>query len=197
MHYTSEAIEKLIAHFSALPSIGKKTAQRLTYHLLRQPDEFLHSFSESLAELKTKVTLCSKCYNYTDSDPCSICSSTKRDNTIICVVEEPNDLLAIEKTNEYKGLYHVLHGVLNPIDGIGPGDIKIKELLERLLDVDEVILALNPSVESEVTTQYLVKLLKQLDIKITRIARGVPIGTSLEFTDEATLSRAISGRTSL
>ncbi len=197
MQYTSESIERLVEVLSSLPSIGRKTAQRLTYFLLRQSPEYVESFSDALLKLKANVRLCSQCYNYTETDPCAICSSRKRDKTVICVVEEPNDVLAIEKTNEYFGQYHVLHGVLNPLDGISPGDLKVKELLERLTDVHEVILALNPSVEGEVTTQYLARLIKPLNIKVSRIASGVPIGSSLEFSDEATLTRALEGRVAI
>ena len=197
MIYTSETIEKLVSLFATLPGIGRKTAQRLTFHLLRQPDEVLKNFSEALAELKKNVKYCSICQNYTETDPCPICSSNKRDRTIICVVEEPNDVVAIEKTGEFKGLYHVLHGVLNPLEGITQEDIKIKELLTRLEDVEEIILALNPSVEGEVTTQYIAKLVKQLGIKTTRIARGLPIGSDLEFADEATITRALEGRSEI
>lgn len=197
MVYTSDSIEKLVEVFSTLPSIGKKTAQRLTYYLLRQPPEFIDKFSDSLLELKKNVKLCTVCFNYTETDPCRICSSPKRDHNVICVVEEPNDVLAIEKTNDFYGFYHVLHGVLSPLEGISPEDLKINDLVSRINGVQEVILALNPSVEGEVTTQYIAKMLKPLNIKITRIARGVPVGSSLEFTDEATLSRAISGRTEI
>ena len=194
MIYTSESIEKIVDIFATLPTIGRKTAQRLTYHLLRQSEEFIGKFSTALVDLKKNVKYCSSCFNYTENDPCPICSSTKRNRTTICVVEEPNDLLAIEKTNEYFGLYHVLHGSLNPLDGVSPADLKIKELIERLTEVEEVILALNSNVEGEVTTQYLAKLIKPIGIKITRIARGIPIGSDLEFADEATISRAIEGR---
>jgi len=193
MIYTSDSIEKVVEVLSSLPTIGKKTAQRLTYYLLKQPDEFKERFSEALLGLKN-VTYCSKCFNYTESDPCSICSSLKRHSSVICVVEEPNDVLAIEKTGEFFGLYHVLHGTLNPLDGISASDLKIKELISRLHEIDEVILALNPSVEGEVTIQYLTKLVKPLDIKITRIASGLPMGSDIEFADEATLSRALEGR---
>jgi len=194
MIYTSETIEKIVDIFSSLPTIGRKTAQRLTFYLLRQPDEFIFKFSETLISLKQNVRYCSSCFNYTEIDPCPICSSKKRNLSIICVVEEPNDVAAIEKTGEYFGMYHVLHGVLNPLDGITQNHIKIKELLQRLENVDEVILALNPSIEGEVTTQYIAKLLKPLQIKTTRIARGLPIGSDLEFADEATISRAMEGR---
>jgi recombination protein RecR len=194
MLYTSESIERIVDLFSTLPTIGRKTAQRLTFHLLRQSTEFVDSFAVALIELKKNVKYCSSCFNYTETDPCPICSSPKRNKTIICVVEEPNDVLAIEKTSEFHGLYHVLHGVLNPLEGITQNDIKIRELLQRLEEVEEVILALNPSVEGEVTTQFIAKLLKPLEIKTTRIARGIPIGSDLEFADEATISRAIEGR---
>lgn len=193
MIYTSDSIEKVVEIFSTLPTIGKKTAQRLTYHLLKQPEELKQKFSEAILGL-SNVTLCSQCFNYTEQDPCSICSSHKRHTNTICVVEEPNDVLAIEKTSEYFGLYHVLHGTLNPLDDVTADDLKIKELLSRLMDVDEVILALNPSVEGEVTIQYLTKLIRPLDIKISRIASGIPMGSDIEFADEATLSRALEGR---
>lgn len=193
MIYTSDSIERVVELFSSLPTIGKKTAQRLTYHILKQPEEFKEKFSEAIIGLKN-VTFCSQCYNYTESDPCSICSSQKRHRNTICVVEDPNDVLAIEKTSEYFGLYHVLHGTLNPLDGVTADDLKIKELLSRLVEVDEVILALNPSVEGEVTIQYLTKLIRPLDIKISRIASGIPMGSDIEFADEATLSRALEGR---
>lgn len=198
MHYTSESIETVVELFTSLPSIGRKTAQRLTFYLLRQPRETVDKFSSALQDLKNNVRFCSHCFNFTEQDPCVICTSQKRDKSIICVVEDPNDVLAIEKTGEYKGLYHVLHGALNPLDGIGPNDLKIRELIARLhSDVHEIILALNPNVEGEVTTQYLAKITTQLDIKTTRIARGIPIGSDLEFADEATLSRALEGRIQL
>jgi len=198
MHYTSESIETVVELFTSLPSIGRKTAQRLTFYLLRQPRETVDKFSSALQDLKNNVRFCSQCFNFTEQDPFVICTSQKRDKSIICVVEDPNDVLAIEKTGEYKGLYHVLHGALNPLDGVGPNDLKIKELIARLnSDVREIILALNPNVEGEVTTQYLAKITSQLDIKTTRIARGIPIGSDLEFADEATLSRALEGRIQL
>jgi recombination protein RecR len=194
MQYTSESIQKTIEAFSSLPSIGRKTAQRLVFHILRQPDEYTEQFASALKDLKSNVKFCSTCFNYTDSDPCPICSSNKRDRGVICVVEEPNDVIAIEKTNEYFGYYHVLHGVLNPLEGITADDLKIKELVSRINEIDEVILALNPSVEGEVTTQYISKLLKPFEIRITRIASGIPLGSALEFSDEATLSRALESR---
>ncbi len=198
MHFTSESIETVVEMFSSLPSIGRKTAQRLTYHLLKQPNEFVDKFSNSLIRMKKNVRFCSVCFNFTEKNPCPICSSPKRNRTVICVVEEPNDVLAVEKTSEYSGMYHVLHGAMNPLEGIGPNDLKIRELVARITDeVEEVILALDPNVEGEVTTQYLSKLLKPLGIKVSRIARGVPIGSDLEFADEATLSRAMEGRIQL
>ena len=194
MQYTSEAIERTVEMFSALPSIGKKTAQRLTYFILRQDETFVRNFSDALLTLKNNVKFCEQCFNYTEVSPCLICISQKRDAKIICVVSEPNDVLAIEKTNEFLGKYHILHGVLNPLEGITVNDLKIKELVERLAEVEEVILAINPSVEGEVTIQYLAKLLKPLDIKITRIASGIPMGSAIEYSDEATLSRALESR---
>ena len=194
MLYTSESIEKLVEVLSSLPSVGRKTAQRLTFFILRQPSEYIDKFVNSLNDLRNNVKYCSQCFNYTEVDPCPICSSKKRDTSLICVVEEPNDVFAIEKTNEFFGLYHVLHGIINPLEGVTQNDIKIKELVERINGVNEIILALNPTVEGEVTTQYIAKILKPLNIKITRIARGVPVGSELEFTDEATLSRALLGR---
>lgn len=196
MAISSEAIERAIDHFASLPSIGKKTAQRLVFHLLRQDEESNISFAESIIDLKKYVRFCSVCFNYTESDPCPICNSAKRQKKSICVVEQPSDVAIIEKTNEYFGLYHVLHGILNPMDGITPDQIKLKELVSRLIDVDEVIIALNPTVEGEVTAQYINKIVSQLDIKVTRIASGVPIGSSLEFTDLSTLSKALQSRVS-
>lgn len=194
MLYTSESIERMIEILSSLPSIGRKSAQRLTYFLLKQPGDFIDRFAKSLLEIKEKVKYCSQCFNYTEVDPCPICSSERRDKKTICVVEAPSDVIAIEKTGEYKGLYHVLHGVINPLEGITQNDIKIKELMERVNSVEEVIIALNPSIEGEVTTQYIAKLLMPLGIKTTRIARGMPVGAELEFVDDATITRAIEGR---
>ena len=194
MIYSSPTIEKLVNILSSLPTIGKKTAQRLTYHLIKENPEFIEQFSATLKELHQNVKLCSVCFNYTETDPCPICSSEKRKKNILCVVEDPSDVIAIEKTNDYFGLYHVLHGIIEPLEGVGPEDLKIKELLTRLDGVEEVILALNPSIEGEATTQYLARLLKPFEVKISRIASGVPMGTTLEFTDEVTIARAINGR---
>jgi recombination protein RecR len=198
----SDSLESLVDELSKLPQIGRKTAQRLAMHIIRQPRAEVEKLSKSLIDVKDKIKFCSVCCNITEDDICKICSSSKRSRDVICVVEDPKDVLAIEKTNEYRGLYHVLHGKISPLDGIGPNDIKIKELLFRLDDtkydkVNELILALNPTVEGETTILYLNKLLKPLDIKLSRIARGIPIGSDLEFADEVTLAKAIEGRVSV
>lgn len=194
MMYTSDSIEKMVTILSSLPTIGKKTAQRLTYHLIKTDDNYIEAFSQALLDIKKKVKLCSQCFNYTEVDPCPICSSEKRKKGIVCVVEDPTDVIAIEKTNEFFGTYHVLHGVISPLDGVSPEDLKIKELVERVNNLEEVILALNPSIEGEATSQYIAKLLHPFGIKVTRIATGVPIGSSLEFTDELTISKALNSR---
>ncbi len=195
MLYTSEALQQLIEEFSRLPGIGRKSAQRLALYLLKQPREDVVRMARTLVNMKDRIRYCSVCWNITEDDPCAICASTKRDSGMICVVEEPNDVMAVEKTNDFKGLYHVLGGALSPLDGVGPDDLKVKELLERITDnVAEVILALNPNIEGEATTIYLTRLLKPLGVKVTRIARGLPVGGDLEFADEATLSRALEGR---
>jgi recombination protein RecR len=196
MFYTAESIEQLAEQFSRLPGIGRKTAHRLALYILKMSRDEVVALAKALVNVKDKVRYCSVCSNITESDPCPICSNTKREQLSICVVEEPHDVIAIEKTHEFKGLYHVLGGALSPLDGIGPDDLKIKELLQRLSQaaIEEVILALNPNVEGEATTLYLSRLLKPLGIKITRIARGLPVGSDLEFADEATLSRALEGR---
>lgn len=193
----SPAIEAAIQALSSLPSIGRKSAQRLVFHLLRQSDDHVIQLAKALVELKRSVHTCEECFGLTESPRCLICSSHKRDRSTLCVVEEPNDVFSIEKTGEYRGLYHVLHGALNPMEGIGPQDIKLRELVERAGgdEVTEIILALNPSVEGEVTSQYVSKLLRPLGLKVTRLARGLPVGLDLEYTDEATLSRAFIGRT--
>lgn len=196
MLYTSEALEAVIENLSRLPTIGRKTAQRIALWLLKQPREDAVALANALVAMKDRISYCSVCQNITESDPCPICASSKRDRSLICVVEEPTDVLAIEKTNDFHGLYHVLGGAINPLDGIGPEDLKIKELLRRTDngEVKETILALNPSVEGEMTTLYLAKLLRPLGITVTRIASGVPIGSALEFVDEATIARALEGR---
>jgi recombination protein RecR len=195
---TSESLEKVAEQLSKLPSIGRKTAHRIAMYLAKSSPQEVIDLSNALLTLKEKIRLCSVCCNITENDPCSICESAKRTHTTICIVEEPTDVFAIEKTNEFKGVYHVLHGIISPLDGIGPEDIKVKELLNRLSgNVDEIILALNPSVEGEYTITYLTKLIKPLDIKISRIARGIPVGTDLEFADEITIAKAFEGRITL
>jgi recombination protein RecR len=196
--YTSEALQQLIEEFAQLPGIGRKTALRLALFVLKRPREDVLKMARALVDVKDRITSCSICCNITESDPCAICASTKRDRTTVCVVEEPSDVMALERTNEFRGLYHVLGGALSPLDGIGPDDLKVRELLRRLPgEVTEVILALNPTVEGEATTIYLSKLLKPLGVKVTRLARGIPVGGNLEFADEATLSRALEGRITL
>jgi len=195
--YTSESLEILIEELTKFPGIGRKTAQRLALYILKQPKEEVEKLVRAIIDVKEKIKYCSICYNITESDPCPICSSPKRDKTTICVVEEPMDVLAIEKTSEYNGLYHVLGGVLNPLEGIGPEDLKVKELIHRISSggVNEVIIALNPSVEGETTSIYIANLIKPFGVKVTRIARGLPIGTALEYADTATIVRAIENRT--
>ena len=196
MIFTAESIEQLAEQFAQLPGIGRKTAHRLALYVVKMQREEVVTLARALVNVKDKVRYCTLCSNITEIDPCPICSNTKRDRTTVCVVEEPTDVLALERTNEFRGLYHVLGGALSPLDGIGPEDLRIKELLHRVSDsgVDEIILALNSNVEGEATTLYLSKLLKPLGMKITRIARGLPVGTDLEFADEATLTRALEGR---
>ena len=193
---TAQPVSRLIEEFNKLPGIGPKTAQRLTYHLVRMPEGEARSLAEAILAVKERVRFCSICQNITESDPCIICKGEDRDQTKICVVEEPLDILALEKTRGYKGLYHVLHGVISPMDGIGPEELKIKELLARLRGgaVEEVILATNPNLEGEATAMYLQRLIAPLGIKVTRLARGLPFGGDLEYADEVTLTRAIEGR---
>ena len=192
---TSPALESLITAFSRLPGIGRKTAQRMALFTLRQPRNEVEELITALQNVLDRVRSCSTCFNITETDPCAICSSTRRNHGLVCVVEEPNDVFAIERTNDYKGVYHVLGGTLAPLDGIGPEDLRVRELIERVKKgTDEVILALNPTVEGEATTHYLSQLLTPLGIKVTRIARGIPVGADLEFADDATLVRALEGR---
>ena len=195
MIYTSQALEILIGELSKLPGIGRKTAQRLALHLLKINNEDANRLAAAIIEVKRKIRYCSVCWNITEKDPCSICSDPNRDHTEICVVEDPSDVLALEKTNEFHGVYHILGGALSPLEGVSIEQLKVKELLNRLDDgVSEIILAMNPDVEGEATTIYLANLLKPLGAKVTRIARGVPVGGDLEFADEATLVRALEGR---
>ena len=199
MSYYSPTIERLIENFEKLPSIGHKTATRLAFYMLNLNEEGINEFINSITEAKKKLKYCSKCFNITDTDPCPICSNPKRDQSIICVVEDVRDVVAMERTHEFKGVYHVLHGSISPMNGVGPEDIKIKELLERLKDTDvkEIIIATNPRVEGKATAIYLSKLIKPIGIKVTRIAHGIPVGGDLEYTDEVTLSKALEGRREL
>jgi recombination protein RecR len=190
------SVLRLIEEFHKLPGVGPKSAQRLTYWLLRMPASEARELAEAILEVKERVTFCSVCQNVTDSDPCSICVSDRRERSIICVVEEPLDILAVERSGSYRGLYHVLHGAISPMDGIGPEDLKVQELLSRLRsgEVTEVILATNPNLEGEATAMYLTRLLRPLGVKVTRLARGLPVGGDLEYADDVTLTRAMEGR---
>lgn len=191
-----KSIATLIEHFQKFPSVGPKSAQRMAFYLLRMPMSEVQKFAQSIVEAKENTQTCEVCFNLSSTSPCEICTSPKRDRSTICVVAETKDLIAVEKTNEYKGLYHVLQGLISPMDGIGADDIRIKELLNRLTndEVKEVILALSPSVEGEATSLYLSKLIKPFGIKISRIAFGLPVGADLEYADEITIARAIEGR---
>ena len=199
MSFYSPSIEKLIESFEKLPSIGHKTAVRLAFHMLDLSKEDTSEFINSIINAKENLKYCNSCYNISDTDPCPICSSPKRDNSLICVVEDARDIMAMERTHEFKGVYHVLHGTISPMNGIGPEDIKIKELLNRIgnNDIKEIIIATNPRVEGEATAIYLSKIIKPLGIKVTRIAHGIPVGGDLEYTDEITLSKALEGRREL
>jgi len=196
MSFYANPVAKLIEEFEKLPGIGHKTAQRLAFHVLNLPVEKAENLANAIREAKIKTKYCSVCNNLTDVDPCSICSNHSRESSIICVVEDPRDVVAMERTREFKGLYHVLHGAISPMEGIGPEDIKIKELLTRIAEgnVKEVILATNPNIEGEATAMYIAKLLKPLGIKTTRIAHGIPVGGDLEYADEVTLAKALEGR---
>jgi recombination protein RecR len=194
-HYP-EPVARLIDALQRLPGIGPKTAQRLTFFLLKRPAEEVRELSQALLAVKERIGYCRVCFNVADQDPCPICADPRRDGRLLCVVEEPNDLLAMERTGEYRGRYHVLLGALSPLDGIGPEDLKIRELLARLEagGVVEVILATNPNVEGEATALYLAKLVRPLSVRVTRIARGLPVGGDLEYADQVTLSKALEGR---
>lgn len=194
-----EPIARLIEAFSGLPGIGRKTAQRLAFHVISMDDDQAVALSEAIIRAKKEIKRCSRCFNITDQDPCSICSDHRRDVRSICVVEDPKDLLAIEKTESYNGLYHVLDGVISPIDGRGPEDVHIRELVVRLQTepVEEIILATNPTIEGEATAMYIGRLLKNTDLKITRLAHGIPVGGGLEYADEMTVAKALEGRRNL
>ena len=218
MHLTSETVEALVEHLSKLPTVGRKTAQRLAAFVLKMPREDVVELARALVAAKDKVKQCSVCFNVTDEDPCPVCQSTRRDRGVICVVEEPSDVLALERTGDFRGLYHVLGGAISPLDGVGPDDLHIRELIARVaqstqgnaaasaeadenghaapdvVPVREVILAMNPNVEGDTTSYYVSQLLAPFGVAVTRIARGLPIGGDLEFADEATLSRALEGR---
>ena len=198
MDYYSSQISKLIEQFSRLPGIGPKSAQRLAFHLIHMPDDQVRELADTIVKAKDKVRYCSVCCTLTDQEICPICASKERDHKTIMVVETPRDLAAYEKTGKYDGVYHVLHGAISPMLGIGPGDIKLKELMERLRDdVNEVIIATNSSLEGETTAMYISKLIKPVGIKVSRIASGVPVGGDLEYIDEVTLLRALEGRTEI
>ena len=196
---TIPTLEKLIDCFASLPGVGRKSASRFAYHILDMPEEQAMEFSQAIADARRNVHQCPKCHNLTDSETCSVCDDERRDRSVICVVESPRDVNSIERTHEYNGLYHVLHGVISPMDGVGPDDIRIRELMQRLAsgEVNEVVLATNPDVEGEATASYIARLLKPMGVKVTRIAHGVPVGGELEYTDEVTLLRAFQGRREL
>ncbi|MBK9344223.1 MAG: recombination protein RecR [Dehalococcoidia bacterium] len=193
---TPEPIQRLIEAFHRLPGIGPKSAQRLAYHILRTSEQEALALTEAVMDVKRRIRLCSVCLNITEADPCAYCSDDRRDKAVVCVVEQPLDVLAIERSGGYKGQYHVLHGILNPIDGVGPEDIHVRELVVRLQagEIQEVIMATNPSLEGEATAMYIQRLLSPAGVRVTRLARGLPSGADLEYTDDVTLARALEGR---
>jgi len=195
MHY-AKPLAKLVGALERLPGIGPKSAQRLAFHLLRISEEETRSLVEAITEVKQKITQCKVCYNFAETDVCDICSSTKRDKGTICVVAEPRDIIAIEKTNEFRGTYHVLQGVISPMDGIGPDMLRVRELMARIADggIQEIILATNPTIEGDTTAMYLAGILKPLGVKVTRIAHGMPVGGDMDYADQATLIRALEWR---
>ena len=199
MSLYSPSIEKLIESFERLPSIGHKTAARLAFYMLNCSEEETNEFISSIVNAKKNLKYCSKCFNISDTDPCSICSNPKRDESVICVVEDVRDIVAMEKTHEFKGVYHVLHGSISPMNGVGPDDINLKSLITRLMDseVDEVIIATNATADGEATSMYISRVLKPAGIKVTRLARGLAVGSDIEYADEVTLLRAIENRTEL
>ncbi|MFZ5646170.1 MAG: recombination mediator RecR [Bacillota bacterium] len=196
---TPGPIARLIDEFARLPGIGPKTAQRLAFYVLNAPPEMARSLSRALLEARESIRRCSRCCDLTDRDPCAICGDTRRNDEILCVVEHPRDVIAMERSRGFKGRYHVLHGAISPMSGVGPGDLAVRELLERLAasDVREVIIATNPNVEGDATALYLARLIKPSGIRVTRIAHGLPVGASLEYADEMTLSKALEGRQEL
>lgn len=199
MAYSVSSLDKLVEQFERLPGIGKKTARRLAFYVITRPDGMAQKFSDALLEAKAKIRYCSVCQNLTDGEICSICASSERDRSVICVVEDPQDVMAFERTREFRGLYHVLHGAVSPLDGVGPEQLKIRELMKRLSsgEVTEIIIATNPTVEGEATASYISRLIKGMGIKVTRLAYGIPVGSDLEYADEVTLSRALEGRNEL
>ena len=199
MSFFPSSLETLIETFASLPGIGRKSAQRLAFYVLAQPEAEARACADAIIDAKTSVHCCRICQNLTEGEICSICASDRRDKSTICVVSEPRDVLSIERGREYNGTYHVLHGVLSPMNHVGPDDIRIRELLQRVADndVEEVIMATNPDTEGEATAMYISRLLKPFQIKVTRLAYGIPVGSNLEFADDATLNRAIEGRTEM
>ncbi len=197
MGLVPDSIEKLIEQFAKFPGIGKKTAQRMTFHVLKSPNENVARLAQAVLDVKTKIMSCSICGGITEVDACRICTDSKRNRNLICVVEEAADIYAFERTNMFNGVYHVLGGVLSPLDGIGPDELNIDGLLQRVKDGMEVVIATNPSIEGDTTALYLGKMLNEKDVRITRLARGMPVGSDLEYTDDATLIRAMEGRTLL
>jgi len=193
---TPEPIQRLVEAFHRLPGIGPKSAQRLAYHILRTSEQEASALAQAVLDVKQRIRLCSQCLNITEADPCSFCQDSRRDRTIVCIVEQPLDVLAIERSGGYRGLYHVLHGVLNPMDGVGPEHIHVRELVVRLQagEIQEVIMATNPSLEGEATAMYIQRLVGPAGVKVTRLARGLPSGADLEYTDDVTLARALEGR---
>jgi len=194
MNPMSEPLTRLVEALQKLPGIGAKTAQRLAFHILKTPREQVENLAAALVEVKEKVAFCSICCNIADSDPCALCEDTGRDRTSICVVEEPANVMTIERTGRFKGLYHVLHGALSPMHGVGPEQIKVAELLRRLLQVTEVIVATNPTVDGEATAVYLARLIRPMGITVTRIGMGLPVGSELDYADDVTIARALEGR---
>lgn len=199
MSFFPSTLETLIDRFASLPGIGRKSAQRLAFHVLALPEEEARAFADAIIEARTSVHCCRICQNLTEGEICSVCASDRRDHGTICVVSEPRDVLSIERGREYNGVYHVLHGVISPMSHVGPDDIRIKELLQRVAgeNIEEVIMATNPDTEGEATAMYISRLLKPFNIKVTRLAYGIPVGSNLEFADDATLNRAIEGRTEM
>ncbi len=199
MKYYAKPLTKLIAELGKLPGIGGKTAQRLAFHILSLPEEEVKSLAQTLIDAKSTMHYCSVCGNLTDTDPCSVCADTARDHSVICVVESPRDVSAMERVREFSGVYHVLNGAISPMDGVGPEDINLRSLIVRLqeTDIKEVILATNPNIEGEATAMYIARLIKPAGIKVTRIAHGLPVGGDLEYADEVTLSKAMEGRREL